>query len=129
MKVLVVDDEPSIRELLGRFLRRAGHQPLFAENGQQAWDLLREAPAVLDAIFCDIRMPVMDGLEFLRILRGAGHAVPVILLSGQIPLEPTDAAEAGATTILHKPFRLADVDAALRSVVWRKPPSPAEAAP
>ena len=129
MKVLVVDDEATIRTLLGRFLEANGHQALFAENGQQALGLVRQEPAAIDAIFCDVRMPVMDGLEFIRCLRQEGLTIPVILVSGQIALGKADATQAGACGILHKPFRLGDVDAMLRSAAPRSGRQDGEARP
>jgi HD-like signal output (HDOD) protein/CheY-like chemotaxis protein len=80
--VLVVDDMPIIRDPIAATLGTAGYRALCAGNGQQALDMLRSQQ--VDLILLDVNMPVMDGLAFLRILRGdsAKAQTPVIMLSG-----------------------------------------------
>ena len=80
--VLVVDDMPIIRDPIAATLRTAGYEVICAGNGKQALDMLRSQQA--DLILLDVNMPVMDGLAFLRVLRGdsAKAQTPVIMLSG-----------------------------------------------
>ena len=80
-KVLVVDDEPHIREVVRRFLTREGYDVIEAEDGAEALEKVgQEAP---DIILLDVQMPQMDGFEVLKRLREdpATRAMPVILLT------------------------------------------------
>ncbi|HLB43849.1 MAG TPA: response regulator, partial [Candidatus Limnocylindrales bacterium] len=67
-RILVVDDEPSIRELLDIVLQREGYEVLLAESGRTAVDLLEREP--IDLLISDIKMPDMSGVEVLRAARG-----------------------------------------------------------
>ncbi|MCI0673453.1 MAG: response regulator [Myxococcaceae bacterium] len=101
--VLVIEDDPDIRELLCELLEEAGCRARCAVNGQQALELMgRHAPPNL--ILLDLMMPVMDGATFLEHLRQepAWLAVPVIVLSASLHLQvphPVDA-------VLRKPVDL-----------------------
>ncbi len=81
MKVLVVDDEPSVRKLLQRYLGDHGYDVATAEDGTAGWDAARDGG--LDLILSDVAMPGMDGYELVRTVRRnpATAAIPVILLS------------------------------------------------
>lgn len=113
MNILLVDDELHIRELLGQFLSSLGHQVAVCENGQQAWQWLSDGANPCDVVVADIQMPVMGGRELLRRIRESELGVPVVLVSGQIDVSEYDAALAGATTIIYKPFQLRDIVAVL----------------
>ena len=80
--ILVVDDDPSCRDLLRRLLPRMGHTVVVATNGRDALEVLEAQMPQL--ILLDLAMPQMDGLSFLRLLRQRSdfHDVPVILVSG-----------------------------------------------
>jgi CheY-like chemotaxis protein len=78
-RVLVVDDEPSAREILSSWLRDAGYEPLTASNGYDGLMLAsQESP---DLVVSDIVMPQMDGYEFCRMIRELTHS-PIIVLTG-----------------------------------------------
>ncbi|MGH7746862.1 MAG: response regulator, partial [Candidatus Dormibacteria bacterium] len=81
MKVLVVDDEPSVRRLLQRYLGDHGYDVAVADNGTQGWEAARDGGP--DLILSDVAMPGMDGYELVRTVRRtpATAAIPVILLS------------------------------------------------
>ena len=80
-RILLVDDEPSIREVLGAVLRSQGYQVLTAEDGVDALTLLEEPlPSV---IISDLRMPRMSGFELLAIVRKRFPQIPVIAISGE----------------------------------------------
>jgi CheY-like chemotaxis protein len=110
--VLVVDDEPDIRRLVGDALRLEGYQVRTAGDGQEA--LQRMADERPDLILLDLMMPVMDGRQFCRLLAHAPfHAerpgrIPVILLSADRRLRE-QAEELGAAGYLAKPFNLDDL--------------------
>lgn len=110
--VLVVDDEPDIRRLVGDALRLEGYQVRTAGDGQEA--LQRVAEERPDLILLDLMMPVMDGRQFCRLLaRAPSRAerparIPVILLSADRRLRE-QAEELGAAGYLAKPFDLDDL--------------------
>jgi CheY-like chemotaxis protein len=113
--VLVVEDEGDSREFVARFLERSGHRVVCAENGRRALQrLLNEQP---DLIVLDIRMPELDGISLLEVLRSylRWHDLPVIILSAHgTPAELDKARELGAVRIFHKAnFRLTDLAAAI----------------
>jgi two-component system chemotaxis response regulator CheY len=66
-RILVVEDDVEVAELIGRLLVLQGARVLVAENGREGLDRLEEFPA--DAVLCDLTMPVMDGIEFARRVR------------------------------------------------------------
>lgn len=111
--VLLVDDEPSLRRLIGRWLSRVGFDVTCAENGQVAWALINKAP--FDVVLCDIRMPVMSGLELLKKVRCHFPDIPVILMSGSGEIgNKEQAIEHGAFDFRPKPVRLLDLEQAVR---------------
>jgi DNA-binding response OmpR family regulator len=104
--ILAEDDEP-LRAGLTLVLESAGHQVEAVPDGSAALDALNHEMA--DLVVTDIRMPQMDGLELLRILREEGPRVPVIVMSGTDPTHRARlfgiAGELGAHAMLAKPFR------------------------
>ena len=95
MKVLVVDDEPSVRSALERALALERYDVQLAEDGQQALDMLAEG--VVDAIVLDVMMPRIDGLEVCRRLRAAGDRTPVLMLTARDAIDDrVDGLDAGA---------------------------------
>jgi two-component system, chemotaxis family, chemotaxis protein CheY len=106
IKVLVVDDQNSVRQMTRITLEEIGVRHIHeAENGKQAMNTASLQP--LDLIISDYNMPEMDGLSLLRAVRGhpAARKVPFILLTGRGDRElVTQAAQAGANNYLIKPF-------------------------
>ncbi len=80
LKVLVVDDEPLVRQALKRVLAGAGYEVVLAEDGQQALECLAKHP--IDLVVTDVAMPNLDGLSFLRQVREHSPDLPVILVAG-----------------------------------------------
>jgi len=86
--ILIVDDEAQIRFLIRTALESGGHAVFEARDAQSALDILETYPDPFDMIILDIRMPDMDGFEFLSILQNQPICPPVIILSahsGEIP--------------------------------------------
>lgn len=102
-KVLVVDDNPSLRELLADFLERVGFEVTTAQDGQAGLDAV--AKRHFDLILADFRMPGMTGLEMAAIMRQTNPTVPIILITGDASvLKPEIVARAGITRVLSKPL-------------------------
>jgi len=122
---LVVDDEPTVRLLMGRALRIAGFVVEEAENGQAALKLFpRVAP---DVILVDAQMPEIDGLEVCRRVRSmpGGARLPIVLISGMLvdELRP-QAIAAGATDILGKPIQVLTLGRQMRALLDPEPAAP-----
>lgn len=112
-KILIVDDEYLIIDMLTAFLGLMGHQAIGASSGRQTWDKLAyEEP---DIILLDIMLPDDNGIEICRKLRAneATRTVPVIMISAYAPPMTKQALEAGANGYLAKPIKLDALKSAL----------------
>src|SRR5919199_4851316 len=115
-RVLVVDDEPDIRKLVGHLLRRSGHDVAEAENGRAALRALHASPP--DLVVLDVSMPELDGWQTLERIRDLSD-VPVLMLTARAAeLDKVRGLKAGADDYVTKPFGrqelLARVDALQR---------------
>jgi two-component system response regulator MprA len=121
MRVLVVDDDRSLRDAVRRALTLAGYDVDVAESGQHG--LTRIAAGSPDAVVLDIGMPDIDGLEVCRRLRGAGNRVPILMLTARDAIEDRiDGLDAGADDYLVKPFDVGELKARLRALMRRAGP-------
>lgn len=106
-QILVVDDDPSIREFLELALVDEGYRVSCAANGEVALDLARQTPP--DLILLDMRMPVMDGWEFARRYRESPPPwAPILVITAAVDAARR-AAEIDADGYLAKPFDLAEL--------------------
>ena len=82
-RILVVEDEPDFREMVGNVLEEAGYGVISAANGREAMEMQVNGDVTPDLILLDLRMPVMDGWEFARVLRCYRRFVeiPIIVIS------------------------------------------------
>jgi two-component system response regulator MprA len=120
-KILVVDDEPAIRESLERALALEGYAVELVADGEPALARLAEGP--VDAIVLDIAMPGIDGIEVCERLRAAGDHTPVLMLTARDAItDRVDGLDAGADDYLVKPFALAELKARLRALLRRLEP-------
>lgn len=118
MKVLIVDDDRSLRDALRRALVLAGYETVSAENGQEA--LTKVAGSAPDALVLDVGLPDVDGLEVCRRLRAAGNRVPILMLTARDAIEDRiDGLDAGADDYLVKPFDVGELKARLRALLRR----------
>lgn len=100
-RVLVVDDDDLVREVVVAVLRGAGHDVASARNGAEAVELVA-ASAPFHLLLLDVQMPVMDGWATITELRARGCLTPVVMMSGHATTE--DALHYGAEALLSKPF-------------------------
>src|SRR6202048_5199220 len=118
MRVLVVDDEPAVRQALDRALRFEGYETDLAEDGVAALSAHAIRPA--DAIVLDVAMPRMDGIEVCRRLRAAGDSTPILLVTARAAVAArVTGLDAGADDYLVKPFALEELLARLRALLRR----------
>jgi len=118
MRVLVVDDEPAVRESISRSLRFEGYEVELAADGESALKFQATRPA--DAVVLDVMMPVIDGLETCRRLRATGDRVPVLMLTARRAVgDRVTGLDAGADDYLVKPFALEELLARLRALLRR----------
>ncbi len=103
-RILVVDDDQRTREAVTLYLRGLGYQVESTPDAQAGLDVVRQGT---DLVISDIRMPEMDGIEFLQEIRSVQPGLPVILITGYPGPEASwDARQLEATAFLSKPFRL-----------------------
>ncbi|SHN37018.1 response regulator transcription factor [Cryptosporangium aurantiacum] len=123
-RLLVVDDEPNIVELLDTSLSYAGFEVMTATTGREAVAATSEFTP--DLIVLDVMLPDMDGFEVLRLLRGTGARIPVLFLTAR---DGTDdkisGLTLGADDYVTKPFSLGEVLARVRAVLRRTADAPA----
>jgi two-component system, OmpR family, response regulator MprA len=118
MRVLIVDDDRSLREALRRALLLGGYETVSAANGREA--LARVTDATPDALVLDVGLPDLDGLEVCRRLRAGGNRVPVLMLTARDAIEDRiEGLDAGADDYLVKPFDVGELKARLRALLRR----------
>jgi PAS domain S-box-containing protein len=121
LKILVVDDEDSVRNFVKKSLELRGHKVLDAQNGQEGITIFRERSSEIDAVLMDLTMPVMSGQEAFLEMRNIKPDARVVLISGYSDFEvATEFDENGNVNFLQKPFRIEQLIDALNSVVLGK---------
>jgi two-component system, cell cycle sensor histidine kinase and response regulator CckA len=112
--ILVVEDEPAVRQLVTAALERAGYRVLEARDGEKAVSLFDANAADIDLLLTDLRMPQMDGAELARRLRARAPKLKVICVSGY----PGTGVDLNVTEhYLAKPFSKADLLNKIREVL------------
>jgi two-component system cell cycle response regulator CpdR len=107
MRILIVDDDPDLRDLVTDMLEGAGHEPVAAANGAEALRILHDSGAAgFDLLFTDIMMPVMNGLELARNVAARWPHLPILYVSGHAPDALFQDFSTVPAPVLAKPFRL-----------------------
>ncbi len=120
-RVLVVEDDDAIAQVLQRSLRMEGYEVRIASNGNTALD---EAHGFLpDLLILDLGLPGLDGVEVAKSLRRSGDDVPILVLTARDGVEArVEGLDAGADDYLVKPFERQELLARLRALLRRRPP-------
>ena len=118
MRILLVEDEPTLRAQLRTALTEAGYAVDEADNGRDA-HFLGDTEA-FDAVVLDLGLPVLDGLSVLKRWRDAGRTMPVLILTARDNWsEKVAGIDAGADDYLTKPFHMEELLARLRGLIRR----------
>jgi two-component system, OmpR family, response regulator len=118
MRILLVEDEPTLRAQLRQGLKEAGYAVDEADNGRDAH--FQGDTETFDAVVLDLGLPVMDGLSVLKRWRDAGRTMPVLILTARDNWsEKVAGIDAGADDYLTKPFHMEELLARLRALIRR----------
>lgn len=118
MRLLIVEDDPTLADGLVRSLEQSGYAVDHASNGEEANSMLLES--VYDLAILDLGLPKLDGIEVLRRLRSRGGRTPVLILTARDAVENrVQGLDAGADDYLTKPFDLVELEARIRALIRR----------
>jgi two-component system, OmpR family, response regulator MprA len=121
-RLLVVDDDPDVRDSLRRALGYAGYAVATASNGADALTSVARSP--VDLIIMDLLMPMLDGFAACRALRDRGNDTPILVLTAKDAIDDrVEGLESGADDYLVKPFALRELLARVRALLRRTQPS------
>jgi nitrogen-specific signal transduction histidine kinase/ActR/RegA family two-component response regulator len=124
-RILVVEDEPMVREVVVDLLSRKGYECVVAEDGARAVTLLAQHGATLSAVLTDLGLPKLEGAPLVRRLRAGHPTVPIVVASGLIEPGVEEALrEAGVSEIIWKPYDLGVLAASVRRVIDEQTPMP-----
>jgi DNA-binding response OmpR family regulator len=119
MRVLVVEDDRNLSDVLRRGLREGGYDVDLCDNGEQA--VFQAETTDYDGIVLDIMLPGKDGLTVCRELRAAGRSTPILMLTARDTVDDTvTGLEAGADDYLRKPFAFRELRARLQTIIHRR---------
>jgi len=105
MEILIVDDEPQVADVLSRSLNRQGHRTSVVHSGQDALDRLRHSAP--DAMFLDVSMPGMNGLDVMAEVKRLKPTLAIVVITGHATADEVDRVrELGAVDIIQKPSAL-----------------------
>ena len=118
-KVLVLEDESSIRSFVVINLRRSGYEPIEAATGEEAFEQIRKNPDIKVALL-DIMLPDTDGFEVCRHIRASGSKMGIIMLTARTQeMDKVTGLMTGADDYVTKPFSPAELTARIDALYWR----------
>lgn len=124
MNIMIVDDEPEVAEVLAKSLTRQGHRTVTVNSGEDALKKLDDAG--VDAMFLDVSMPGMNGLEVLAEVKRRRPTLAVVVITGHAtPDEIDEVRRLGAVDVIAKPAALTHYHRAIERLGERKPFQPA----
>lgn len=113
MNILIVDDEPQVAEVLAKSLAREGHRAIVAHSGEEALRLI--GPTEPDALFLDVSMPGMNGLDVLSRVKQLKPSLPVVVITGHATPDEVEAVKRlGAIDVIEKPAPLTHYQKAIQ---------------
>jgi DNA-binding response OmpR family regulator len=127
VKILIVDDEPAITDMLSYNLKRANYEVVVAWDGEQALHLARKEQP--DLIILDLMLPRLDGLEVCRALRRERDVLIIMLTARDAEVDRVVGLELGADDYVVKPFSVRELMARVKNVLRRATPPPVEVGP
>jgi len=121
-RILIIDDEPELAQLISIFLGTAGFEVLSTYDGRQALEMLEQLPP--DLVICDMIMPVMDGVATIQAIRANPRmrSIPIIMLSARGQVRDIERAlSAGANDYITKPFHSTEIVATVKKNLKEQP--------
>jgi len=116
LRLLLVEDEEPVANLISTLLKRQGHMLTIATDGLQGWNLVSSAPGDFDAVILDLNMPGLNGIQLLDRARAIGFNKPIAAVSGRVTEEDrAELTRLGVRTIILKPFTVEELQSALAS--------------
>lgn len=117
-KILIIDDEANMLHMLSAYLRKEGYDVITTTSGQEGLELLARTP--FNFILCDLKMPKMDGLQFLKKLNNKNIEVTVIMMSAFASVDTAvQAMKMGAYDFITKPFKIDEIHLMLQKATER----------
>lgn len=115
-KILIVDDNPNMSNLLSDILEIFDYEGSHAENGKDALDRLRQGK--YDMVFTDLRMPQMDGYDLLEAIKSEHPTMPVVVVTGYATGDARETElSRKADGFLHKPFKVDEIESILSNLL------------
>lgn len=119
-RVLLIDDEPAVRDMLVRSLEAHGYDPVVASNGTEALALCDQADALLDLLVTDVNLPDIHGCDVARTLRARMPGLRVVFISGE-GTKTRDVATSTGSPVLTKPFSISEFTRVVRRALDSRP--------
>ena len=125
MKLLLIEDEPSVISLIQRSLSAAGYEISVAMDGESGLQMATQH--IFDLVILDLMIPVINGMEVCRRIRQSGSSMPILMLTALSTTENiVSGLDAGADDYMTKPFKLAELEARIRTLTRRSKDSEKE---
>lgn len=118
LKLLLIEDDPSVLQDYSIALKKAGYDTIEVQNGMEAWDVLEKEH--IDLVITDIMMPVMDGYEFVRLLRETNSMIPVLMITAKGDFSSKNRGfSLGADDYMVKPVNLGEMVLRVKALLRR----------